>query len=81
MDTRNIIQLFHNADLDEDSIQVLSHAYDKACRSMHDRGQPYLVSEIIAQRMIALARAGERDPDKLCASALMALGNKAVFER
>ncbi len=80
MDTRNIIQLFHHADFDEESVQALSQAYDKACKSMHDRGQPYLVSEIIAQRIIALARAGERDPDKLCAGALTALGNKAVFE-
>jgi hypothetical protein len=39
------------------------------------------VNEIIAQRIIALAQQGERDPDRLCAGALSALGNKAVFER
>jgi hypothetical protein len=39
------------------------------------------VNEIIAQCMIALAEKGERDPDRLCAGALVALGNNAVFEK
>jgi hypothetical protein len=39
------------------------------------------VQEIIAARIIAAAKTGERDPDRLCENALAALGNKAVFER
>jgi len=54
--------------------------YDRACQSMHDTGQPYIVSEIIALNIIALAKAGERNPDRLCEGALKALPNKAVFE-
>jgi hypothetical protein len=34
------------------------------------------VNEVIAQRIIALAETGERDPDRLCAGALTALGDK-----
>ena len=56
-------------------------AYEKARKSLHDTGQPQIVNEIIAQRIIALAKQGERDPNRLCAGALSALGNKAVFEQ
>ena len=76
-----IIELFRVTAFDPDTVDVLGEAYNKACRSLHDTGQPYIVNEIIARRIIALAHTGERDPDQLCAGALTALGNKAVFER
>jgi hypothetical protein len=37
------------------------------------------VQEVIAARIIAAARGGERDPDKLCRTALSALGQKVDF--
>ena len=40
---------------------------------LHDRGQPDIVNEVIAERIISLAKKGERDPDKLCEGALVAL--------
>ena len=49
-------------------------AFDRACHSLHDNGQPDLVRQIIAKRIIEGARKGERDPDELCARALQALG-------
>jgi hypothetical protein len=72
---------FTSAAFDPDEIEVLSKAFEKARKSLHDRGQPPIVQEIIAQRIIAVAKTGERDPDRLCEAALLALGNKAVFER
>ena len=66
---------------DPETVKTLCDAYDKACKSLHDTGQPHIVSEVIAQRMISLAEQGERDPDRLCEGALSALGNKAVFEK
>jgi hypothetical protein len=39
-----------------------------------DLGQPDLVREILARRIIEVARTGECDPDELCARALQALG-------
>jgi hypothetical protein len=43
-------------------------------------GQPYVINEVIARRIISLARQGERDVDKLCEGALgAALGSKAVY--
>jgi hypothetical protein len=76
-----IIDLFHAAAFDPETVKRLLDAYEKALKSLHDTGQPPIVNEIIAQRIIALAKKGERDPDRLCAGALTALGNKAVFER
>jgi hypothetical protein len=74
-------EFFHNSAFDPETVKSLCDAYDKACRSLHDNGQPKIVSEVIALRIISLAKEGERDPDRLCAGALTALGNKAVFER
>jgi hypothetical protein len=52
----------------------MGKAFDRACQSLHDNGQPDLVRQIIAKRIIEVARKGERDPDELCARALQALG-------
>lgn len=78
----DVATLFREAAFDPDEVEHLCLAYDKACRSLHDRGQPPVVLEIIAKRIIEAAKRGERDPDRLCEAALSpALGNKAVFER
>ena len=46
----------------------MGQAYDKA------RGQPAIVNEIIARRIIEIAKTGERDPDELCERMLSAFG-------
>jgi len=61
---------------DPESIQVLSAAYDRAMRELHDNGQPVLVQEIVARRIIQLAARGERDPERLSETALASLGVK-----
>jgi hypothetical protein len=61
---------------DPESIQVLSAAYDRAMRELHDNGQPVLVQEIVAKRIIQLAARGERDPERLSETALASLGIK-----
>jgi hypothetical protein len=54
-------------------------AFDKTCQSLHDAGQPDIIKEIIAKRIISLARDGERDPDRLCEETLKALGFRSSF--
>jgi len=76
-----VVELFRAAGFDTQTIVLLLEAYEKARKSLHDTGQPDIVTEIIVQRIIVLAKQGERAPDKLCADALSALGNKAVFEK
>lgn len=59
---------------DPDTAAMLGAVFDKAIASLHDTGQPEIVREAIARRIIALAAKGERDPDNLCKAALAALG-------
>ena len=60
--------------LDDHATLILGQAFDAACRDLHDRGQPAIVYEIIANRMIAAAKAGELDPTQLRTIGLAALG-------
>jgi hypothetical protein len=41
---------------------------------MDDWGQPDIIKEIIAKRIIEVAGKGERDPGQLCERALNSLG-------
>jgi len=76
-----VVELFRDAAFDPEAVKVLSVAFEKARKSLHDKGQPEIVQEVIARRLIACAQRGERDPDKLCEEALTALGLKASFDR
>lgn len=53
---------------------AIGAAFDNVCRSLSDTGQPSFVKEVIARRIIELARAGESDPDRLCTLTLKELG-------
>ena len=74
----NILDLFGFASFDPETVKVLCDAYDKARASLRDGGQPHIVNEVIASRIIAMAKQGERDPDRLCAKALIGLGDRAA---
>lgn len=75
-----VVALFQNTSFDPEMIELMARAYEKARKSLHDKGQPSVVQEVIATRIIAAARTGERDPDRLCRTALTALGDNVVFE-
>ena len=52
-------------------IAVMSEAFEAACKEIYDAGQHHEVGrEVIAGRIIAAARIGERDPVRLRAAAL-----------
>lgn len=69
----HIRDLLDGASYDPETVQILCTAYDTAKKELHDRGQPDIVQEIIAQRILDLAEKGERDPDRLCDAALGAI--------
>jgi hypothetical protein len=46
---------------DDRVTQLMGEAFDNACRLLHDKGQPAIVYEVIAKRIIDAAKAGERD--------------------
>ena len=70
----SILPYLRNAAFDPDAIEAMSRAYDHARKELHDKGQPEVVREIIATRIIAFASKGERDPQKLATAALQVLG-------
>jgi hypothetical protein len=55
---------------------VMGEAFDSACKELHDTGQPPIVYEVIAKRIIDAARGGERDVMRLRNVGLAALGLK-----
>lgn len=54
--------------------EAMGLAFDTACQELHDRGQPQIVYEIIARRIIEAAKNGERNPTELMRAGLSALG-------
>src|ERR1700757_1000413 len=50
---------------DDRVTQIMGEAFDRARKDLHDTGQPPIVYEVIAKRIIDAAKNGERDPDRL----------------
>ena len=55
---------------DPETIRVMGLAFEMALVTLRlaDRGD--LANEIVASKIIALAKAGERDPERLCESVM-----------
>ena len=59
---------------DDRITKIMGEAFDSACKELNDAGQPAIVYEVIAKRIIDGAKNGERDPVRLRNAALAALG-------
>jgi len=59
---------------DDRVTKIMGEAFDDACKELHDTGQPPIVYEVIAKRIIDAAKNGERDPTRLRNAGLVALG-------
>jgi hypothetical protein len=59
-----------------EAIAAMSEAFEAACNELNEAGQPKVAREVIAGRIIAAARSGERDPARLRAAALAGLSDK-----
>jgi len=70
----SIIPFLGESVFDPDTTKAMGDAFDAACGHLGGRGQPLLVKEIVAKRIIEAARRGEHDPQRLCEEALDALG-------
>jgi hypothetical protein len=53
-----------------EAIAAMSEAFEAACEVLHEAGPPEVVREMVAGRIIAAARFGERDPAHLRVAAL-----------
>ena len=70
----NLSFMPRHAAFDPETAAALGDAYDRAIAGLGDGGQPEVVKEIIAKRIVALAARGERNPERLCEAALAELG-------
>ena len=61
-----------NVAFDDAATLAMGEAFDKACKSLRNFGSA--VPAIIANRIIAAAKDGERDPTRLYEQALKAFG-------
>jgi hypothetical protein len=73
------VQLLSSSAFDCRTTAAMGEAYDKACQSMKDWGQPEIIKEIIAKRIIEVAQNGECDPVQLCELALKSLGFSEAY--
>ena len=64
----------YDASFDPETTDIMGRAFERACEALHDVGQPAMVKDVIAKRIIDIAKTGERDPNALCERALQALG-------
>jgi hypothetical protein len=63
----DIQRLLSSGSFDSEMVQVITTAHKRACAALHvDWGDPF--TEVIARKIIARAKRGERDPVRLCAS-------------
>jgi glyoxylate carboligase len=68
------VPFLKDGSFDPETVHAMGDAFDRARKLLHDRGQPSVVQEIIAKRIIEIARTGERDADKMCKRVLTAFG-------
>jgi hypothetical protein len=62
--------LLRGASFESQTIDILVQAFDLACKQMQDKGQPDIVYDTIARRIVEIAEAGERDVSRLAEGAL-----------
>jgi hypothetical protein len=58
---------------DDAATRIMGEAFDAACEEIRGTGQPLLLREVMARRIIDAASAGERDVRRLRDAALSAL--------
>jgi hypothetical protein len=65
-----IHQFFRTLSLDPEEIERLTIAYEDALRALQLSNRTDPITTIIAERIIEAAKTGERDPAKLCVTAI-----------
>ena len=63
-----------NVWFDDAATLAMGEAFDQACKSLRNFGSACIVREIIAKRIINVAKNGERDPIRLHEQALIPFG-------
>ena len=56
-----------------DEIDVMTTAYELACTELSIRDRTNAVCEVLAKKIIEIAKRGERDPQRMCRDAVAEL--------
>jgi hypothetical protein len=60
--------------LEHEDIEVMRAAFNRVCEELHlDCAVDDRITEIVATKIMELARSGERDPERLCIGVLASL--------
>ena len=59
----------HHA-FEPEATAAMGEAFEAACKELHSAGVPEVARKLVARRIIAAARRGERDPVRLRTAAL-----------
>jgi hypothetical protein len=70
----DLIPFLRTEAFDAETTSAMGAAFERACATLQGGRQPDLIREIVAGRIIELARNGCRDPDALYESVLKSLG-------
>ena len=72
--TAAIKPFLNGARFDPRHVEAMGLAFDKVTEALDGKGESRVVREVIATKIIAIAKTGERNSDKLCELTLNALG-------
>ena len=67
-------QLFQNSGCGPDDVAIMAAAYEEAISRLDLNGRTSSLSETVAKRILEIARAGEKDPRRMCEFALRGMG-------
>jgi hypothetical protein len=65
---------------DPETMRLMGIAFETTIQALHSRGMDDPPREAIAKAIIDVAKAGERDPDRLCDLALQACSTPIVSD-
>jgi hypothetical protein len=68
-----LIRLLQNSAFEPDRIEIMSAAFQQACRELGLADAKDPLREMVARKIIECAQTGERDQARLCDCALKAL--------
>jgi hypothetical protein len=65
--------LFCEANFDPETLAVLVQSFEDGWATLQDLGNTTISRDALAKRLLELARTGERNPARLCTTALVTL--------
>ena len=67
------VPLFTEANFDPETLAMLTESFDEGWDTLQNLGNTTISRDALAKRLLELARTGERNPARLCTTALVTL--------